>query len=146
LLSVFPFSGILSLFTWQQFETLITGTQEIDDELLKRRTRYENYNEDDEVIRTFWKVLQSFSQQERRLFLRFVWGRETLPASYEWKQGEEMIVSRFYCDNHLLPQASTCFFSLKLPPYSNENVMRKKLLLAITNCSMLDTDFNTSTE
>lgn len=96
------------------------------------------------MIKKFWKVLQSFSQQERRLFLRFVWGRETLPASHEWKQ-EEMTISRLYSDD-LLPQASTCFFSLKLPPYTNEETMRQKLLLAITNCSTIDTDFNALNE
>lgn len=35
LLAVFPFGGLLSLFTWQQFETLVTGAQDIDIELLK---------------------------------------------------------------------------------------------------------------
>jgi E3 ubiquitin-protein ligase HERC2 len=100
----------------------------------------------------FWRVLQSFNQQERRLFLRFVWGRETLPASHEWKKGDQMTISRFHCNDNTnnnddpLPQASTCFFSLKLPPYSKEEVMRNKLLLAITNCSTIDSDFNTLPE
>jgi hypothetical protein len=36
--TVFPFMGILSLFTWQQLETLITGTRDIDIELLRVRS------------------------------------------------------------------------------------------------------------
>ena len=40
-----------------------------------------------------------------------------------------------------LPTAHTCFFSLHLPRYSSDEVMRKNLLYAIENCTALDADF-----
>ncbi|KAF1334195.1 Hect-domain containing peotein, partial [Globisporangium splendens] len=40
----------------------------------------------------------------------------------------------------LLPKADTCFFNIELPAYSTEEIMREKLLLAITLCTSLDGD------
>ena len=35
-----------------------------------------------------------------------------------------------------LPVAHTCFFSLELPPYSSQEIMRTKLLYAVYNCQV----------
>lgn len=40
-----------------------------------------------------------------------------------------------------LPEAQTCFFSLSLPNYSTAEVLKEKLLQAITTCKAIDTDF-----
>lgn len=40
-----------------------------------------------------------------------------------------------------LPTAHTCFFSLHLPRYSSDAVLRRQLLYAITHCLALDADF-----
>lgn len=40
-----------------------------------------------------------------------------------------------------LPKAHTCFFSLNLPKYTSDKVMREKLLYAIFNCQEMDGDF-----
>ena len=39
-----------------------------------------------------------------------------------------------------LPQAHTCFFSVDLPIYKSDKIMRQKLLTAITLCGEIDTD------
>ena len=39
-----------------------------------------------------------------------------------------------------LPHAQTCFFSLSLPHYSTKEILRAKLLLAITNSPNMDAD------
>jgi hypothetical protein len=44
-------------------------------------------------------------------------------------------------EDSFLPEAQTCFFSLSLPSYSSEEVMREKLLYAINTCKEIDTDF-----
>ena len=80
LYSVVP-SSFLSLFTGQELEEAVCGKREIDVELLKRNTRYENgYNTDSVVIQRFWKVMsEMFTNDQKKLFLTFVWGRNTLP-------------------------------------------------------------------
>uniref|UniRef100_A0A6B2KYW1 HECT domain-containing protein n=1 Tax=Arcella intermedia TaxID=1963864 RepID=A0A6B2KYW1_9EUKA len=45
-----------------------------------------------------------------------------------------------YIDSYL-PEAQTCFFTLTLPNYSTKQVLRRKLLYAITSCREIDTDF-----
>jgi len=45
------------------------------------------------------------------------------------------------CDaDFMLPVAHTCFFSIELPRYTKYEVLRAKLLYAITNCQAIDTD------
>jgi hypothetical protein len=43
--------------------------------------------------------------------------------------------------DHLLPEAHTCFFTLSLPRYSSELVMMSKLRYAITHCKEIDSDY-----
>jgi len=60
----------LSLFTWQECEVLVAGSPVIDLELLKRHTRYEAYSATDPVIERFWKVMESFTDQQRSDYVR----------------------------------------------------------------------------
>ena len=43
--------------------------------------RYREIDETCELIQWFWEVLESFSDDERILFMRFVSGRSRLPAN-----------------------------------------------------------------
>lgn len=45
-----------------------------------------------------------------------------------------------------LPTAHACFFSLHLPRYSSEAVLRERLLYAIENCTVLDADFRATAD
>lgn len=46
-------------------------------------TQYKNCSEKHEVVKRFWKVLHSFDNEERKNYLRFVWGRMRLPPREE---------------------------------------------------------------
>lgn len=39
-----------------------------------------------------------------------------------------------------LPTAQTCFFQLRLPPYTTQEVMAEKLRYSINNCRSIDMD------
>ena len=39
-----------------------------------------------------------------------------------------------------LPTAQTCFFQLRLPPYTSKTAMAKKMLYAIKHCRCIDMD------
>jgi hypothetical protein len=48
--------------------------------MLKRHTDYQRDNESSPHIQRFWSVLSDmFSEEQKKLFLIFVWGRSTLP-------------------------------------------------------------------
>ena len=74
-----------------------------------------------------WSALKKFSDADKRLFLRFVWGRSSLPA------GPTGLTQKFKIQSAVgegaetdpdsyLPKAHTCFFSLNLPRYTSEQV------------------------
>ncbi len=136
--AVMPFD-LLSMFTPQELGTLVTGSPVLDVELLKKWTLYEGYSSSDLVIQNFWKVLSSMDTKQQTGFLMFVWGRSRLPILMQDKFSvKKMTVNSA---DLVFPKTSTCFFTLQLPPYSTEEIMRKKLLFAIQECKTIDTDF-----
>jgi hypothetical protein len=96
-------------------------------------------------VRYLWEALESFTGEERSLFLKFVWGRARLPVSREQftQQFQVQGFNRSPADSYL-PVAHTCFFSLELPRYSTTAIMTEKLRYAFVNCTAIDAD-DTST-
>ena len=81
LASIIPYD-FLSIFTSEQLEVLITGSPEIDLQLLKEKTEYRgNVNVRDRHIQLFWDALEGFTSEERTAFVQFVSGRSRLPSS-----------------------------------------------------------------
>jgi hypothetical protein len=177
-------SHLLALFTWRELQQRVCGRPEIDINFLKQHTQYlGGLSPHDRHVQDFWRALESFSEEERSLFLRFVWGRSRLPSSSEFMrrfifrlkpfakflhppanlatnnnntgqtssimpQPQQFVTSEVKSSNlrpsnpdDYLPEAQTCFCTLSLPPYSSYEVMRSKLLYAITTCREIDTDF-----
>ncbi|CAF4777825.1 unnamed protein product, partial [Rotaria magnacalcarata] len=77
LYSVVPWA-YMTLFTAHELEEAVCGKGYIDIEMLKRHTRYKNDNVSSPRIQRFWSVFsEMFSEEQRKLFLIFVWGRST---------------------------------------------------------------------
>lgn len=136
---------LLACFTGAELEFMVCGTPEIDIDLLERCTEYSGCSADQTHILWFWKVLRSFSHEERSTFLRFVWGRSRLPATE--KEFPQLFKLQSFSKHQsgqsvdgYLPIAHTCFFAVEMPPYSSEQVLREKLLYAIYNCQEIDAD------
>jgi len=71
---------LLPLFTWQELEMMVCGKREIDIDYLRANTRYRApVKGTDPHVKMLWEVLEDFNHEERRLFLRFVWGQSRLP-------------------------------------------------------------------
>jgi hypothetical protein len=43
-------------------------------------------------VQWFWEILSEFTNQERSLFLRFVWGRTRLPRTIEHFRGRDFVL------------------------------------------------------
>lgn len=81
-------------------------------------------------------MLNSFTQEERRAFIRFAWGQERLPADDEEfrRTSTRMLIKPFNGlsnPDQAFPKADTCFFNLMLPEYSSAEILKQKLLFAI---------------
>ncbi|ERE75739.1 putative E3 ubiquitin-protein ligase HERC1-like protein [Cricetulus griseus] len=130
---------LLSLLTAKQLEQMVCGMPEICVEVLKKVVRYREVDEQHQLVQWLWRTLEEFSNEERVLFMRFVSGRSRLPANTAdiSQRFQIMKVDRPYDS---LPTSQTCFFQLRLPPYSSQLVMAERLRYAINNCRSIDMD------
>lgn len=61
---------------------MVCGNPAIDVDSLRRHTVFKlPLTAADDVVVWLFKALHSFTAEERQLFLRFVWGRNRLPAT-----------------------------------------------------------------
>jgi len=135
---------VLYLFAWDELKITIEGKPNLDVPLLKKHTVYRGYSgAEDETAKLFWKVIESLSPLEHSLFLRFTWGRSRLPLfSDQFTQEFKLSKLATETPDKTLPLSHTCFFELELPPYTSFDIMKQKLVYAITECEAIDTDFN----
>ncbi len=130
----------LSIFNEPELQVLISGSTdgEIDVDDLKANSHYAGgYTMFDRNIIRFWKVIKSFSKEQRADLLRFVTSCERPPPLGFGSMTPPFTIQRIAIsnDNEKLPTASTCFNVLKLPTYSSEKVQKQKLLYAIKSQS-----------
>jgi len=125
---------VMSLFRPEELEQLICGSPELDFEALERRTVYDDgYTEDSPVIRMFWSVVHSLSEEEKKKLLFFSTGSDRVPI--KGLANLPFIISKNGTGDERLPTAHTCFNHLLLPEYSTEEILRAKLLISISHAT-----------
>ena len=82
---------LLSLFTGSELENMVCGNPEISVESLKSITSYRGIESTSNLVKWFWQALEEFTNLERSLFLRFVWGRTRLPRTAMDFKGKDFI-------------------------------------------------------
>jgi len=124
----------LKMFDPYELNILISGSpQGFDVEDLKRNSVCSGgYQEDSPVVQWLWKLLQHHMKPEDMgRFLMFVTSCSRAPLL-----GFKTLYPKFCIhrvpSGQLLPTASTCANLLKLPDYASYEVLRTKLLQAIT--------------
>ncbi|XP_024134815.1 ubiquitin-protein ligase E3A [Oryzias melastigma] len=119
------------LFRPEEVELLICGSRKLDFEALEKTTDYDGgYTKDTQVIKDFWEIIHSFSEEQKRLFLQFTTGTDRAPVGGLGKL--KMIIAKNGSDTDRLPTSHTCFNALLLPEYSSKDKLRERLLKAIT--------------
>eukprot|EP00095_Tigriopus_kingsejongensis_P009377 maker-scaffold732_size105256-snap-gene-0.22 protein:Tk09377 transcript:maker-scaffold732_size105256-snap-gene-0.22-mRNA-1 annotation:"hypothetical protein SINV_14428" len=134
---------LLSLFTGFELEMMVCGSPDIPLHLLKSVATYKGVDHNSNLVEWFWDVMEEFSNTERSLFLRFVWGRTRLPRTIADFRGRDFvlqIMDKYHPPNEFLPESYTCFFLLKMPRYTCKEILREKLKYAIHFCKSIDTD------
>ena len=119
---------------------LIEGDKEFNLVEFKANTVFESTKK--LLERWFWMVFERLTSNEKKLYLRFVWGRSILPKRSIVPYTHKVVF--LYDSNNpdkCLPIGSTCFFTLKLPAFSSLELMYNKLLYSINNCFEIDADF-----
>ena len=122
----------IRMFSPKELQTLISGTQNpIDIQDLKVHTKYSGgYDIDHPVIKCFWNVVTEFSEEQKRLLLKFVTSCSR-PPLLGFKDLYPPFSVHFAGRDDRLPTASTCMNLLKLPEFQEKETLRSKLLYAI---------------
>lgn len=104
---VFFFSHSLPVLLCAQ----VCGSPDIPLHLLKSVATYKGVEPTSALIQWFWEVMESFSNTERSLFLRFVWGRTRLPRTIADFRGRDFVVQvrrALPKTNPMLPKPLKC--------------------------------------
>ena len=71
---------LLRLVDWRVLRDRAAGQQEIDIEALRVNTEY-HCDESADYIEWFWEILHEFTEEEKRLYVKFVNGSSRLPRN-----------------------------------------------------------------
>ncbi|KAJ3411384.1 hypothetical protein HDV05_002309 [Chytridiales sp. JEL 0842] len=126
---------LINVFNERELELLIGGLAEIDLDDWKKHTDYRGYSANDEAVKNFWKVVESWDNEKRANLLQFVTGTSRIPVNgFKDLQGSDG-PRRFTIEKtgtiDKLPKSHTCFNRLDLPPYPTQDVLNAKLTIAV---------------
>lgn len=115
--------------TPRQLEIRVSGQRTISTEDLKEITVYPTCRDDHEIVERFWRVFEEFTDEEKSLYLSFVWGRRRLPRDLTDVRKHELRLVESLSETSY-PVARTCFFQLDIPFYKDDEVCRSRLITA----------------
>ncbi|KAI1006487.1 hypothetical protein K3495_g1733 [Podosphaera aphanis] len=135
----------ISMFNQSELQTLIGGdSSEIDIDDLRQNTLYGGVyqigddGEEHYTIKLFWNVMNSLHDADRKKVLKYVTSTPRAPLLGFSQLNPRFSIRDSGSDEERLPSTSTCVNLLKLPRYSNENVLKQKLLYAINSGAGFD--------
>lgn len=137
--SVFPLRN-LKIFYPNELEQLFCGSNHAkwDLKLLTDCCRPDHgYNLDSKAIKFLFEILSSYNAEEQRKFLQFATGSPRLPIGGLKGLNPQLTIVRKTFEpgenqDDYLPSVMTCVNYLKLPDYSNVEIMREKLNIAVS--------------
>ncbi|KAI8050799.1 HECT-domain-containing protein [Syncephalis plumigaleata] len=123
----------LRLFDTLELQGLIGGAYKpIDVEDLRHNTVYGgDYHDKHPIIQRFWRVVDSFDDEQRRKLLRFATSCSRPPLLGFADLRPKFAINPAENDQDRLPTTATCMNLLKLPPFKTYEIMKEKLLYAI---------------
>lgn len=97
------------------------------------------FNNNHQVIRWFWEVLEELSQKDLRDLLTYVTGTSRVPIegfhALKTSRGEpaQFTIEPLRYFKNALPRAHTCFNRMDLPIYPSKHILKQAINLVITN-------------
>jgi E3 ubiquitin-protein ligase HUWE1 len=116
---------LVSIFSEQELELLISGLPDINVDDWKNNTEYHNYTAASPQIQWFWRAVRTFEKEEQAKLLQFVTGTSKVPLN-GFKELEGMNgfskfnIHRDYGSKDRLPSSHTCF-NRKFPTITPNN-------------------------
>jgi hypothetical protein len=124
----------LEIFNSDEFELLLNGQPFIDIDDWKQNTIYQGkYNPKHKVIKWFWDVLFTLSQEELSKLLQFCTGSSRVPIGgfgmLESNRGEIakfcIVPLEYKSESKNYIKSHTCFNRMELPLFANEEEVKE---------------------
>ncbi|RZC76532.1 hypothetical protein C5167_000633 [Papaver somniferum] len=133
---VFPLTS-LKVFTGEEIDRLLCGEQDAwtSNELLDHIKFDHGYTVSSPQIIYLLEIMKDLQRDQQQAFIKFVTGAPRLPHGGLAALNPKMTIVRKHSNEWAdgdLPSVMTCANYLKLPPYSTKDIMKEKLLYAIT--------------
>lgn len=104
--------------------------QVFDFDELEKSTEYDGgYSSASQVIKDFWTIVHSLSEEDKKKLLQFTTGSDRVPIGGLSRL--KLVISRNGPDSDRLPTAHTCFNVLLLPEYTTKAKLEDRLMKAI---------------
>ncbi|EEH41572.1 E3 ubiquitin-protein ligase RSP5 [Paracoccidioides lutzii Pb01] len=128
-------ADLVNVFDERELELLIGGIADIDVDDWKKHTDYRGYQEQDEVIQNFWKVIRTWDAEQKSRLLQFATGTSRIPVNgfkdLQGSDGPRRFTIEKSGEISALPKSHTCFNRLDLPPYKTYEQLQSKLTIAV---------------
>ena len=127
--------------TIAELQLMLCGVAEIDVDDWQSSTKYDGgYSAESDQVKWFWAEVRRMTPEDRGRLLHFCTGSARAPATgfanlmgysggAALPQQQRFTVERATLSVDRLPVASTCFNTLKLPPYPSAQALAEKLRL-----------------
>uniref|UniRef100_A0A8C7ZMF6 HECT-type E3 ubiquitin transferase n=1 Tax=Oryzias sinensis TaxID=183150 RepID=A0A8C7ZMF6_9TELE len=117
-------------------ELIVCGLGKIDIVDWRSNTRLKHCTTDSNIVKWFWKAVESFDEERRARLLQFVTGSSRVPLQgFKALQGAAgprlFTIHQIDANANNLPKAHTCFNRIDIPPYESYEKLYDKLLTAI---------------
>uniref|UniRef100_A0A3B3XX42 HECT-type E3 ubiquitin transferase n=1 Tax=Poecilia mexicana TaxID=48701 RepID=A0A3B3XX42_9TELE len=127
---------LLKAFDEKELELIVCGLGKIDIADWKSNTRLKHCTPDSNIVKWFWKAVESFDEERRARLLQFVTGSSRVPLQgFKALQGAAgprlFTIHQIDANANNLPKAHTCFNRIDIPPYESYDKLYDKLLTAI---------------
>uniref|UniRef100_A0A8C6KQ19 HECT-type E3 ubiquitin transferase n=1 Tax=Nothobranchius furzeri TaxID=105023 RepID=A0A8C6KQ19_NOTFU len=127
---------LLKSFDEKELELIVCGLGKIDVADWKSNTRLKHCTPDSNIVKWFWKAVESFDEERRARLLQFVTGSSRVPLQgFKALQGAAgprlFTIHQIDANTNNLPKAHTCFNRIDIPPYESYEKLYDKLLTAI---------------
>lgn len=137
-----PKNVLKEIFTWKDLPELIGGCPEINVEEMRQYTECRGFAANSPVITWFWEIVLDMSQEDLKLFLKFVTGTDKVPVGgFEFLYGSnglQRLTLNKLSKKSGLPAAHSCFNRLDLPEYPSKTLLSDSLLYAIRESQTFD--------
>lgn len=128
-------ADLVNVFDERELELLIGGIADIDVDDWKKHTDYRGYQESDEVIQNFWKIIRTWDAEQKSRLLQFATGTSRIPVNgfkdLQGSDGPRRFTIEKAGEPNALPKSHTCFNRLDLPAYKSHDVLQSKLSTAV---------------